>query len=299
MRSRLSGPLRTLAQALFVLATLGVAVLMIGTFEGLYNHVVKNVLYFGGASSALMTRLFPPPTYELPNDLFFEITGLLQVVPATLAAWYLYRMTQRGQTAHTARIETGTVIARRALSGIRNQAVSIPQPDRLVHLQFRRFAGCPVCNLHLQSFVRRHDEIANLGICEVVVFHSTAGELLHHESDLPFAAIADPEKRLYRDFGVEASPRALLDPRAWPPIIRAILKSGWDVIRHRRPVPPIWPKGGSLGLPADFLIADDGQVLACKYGLHADDQWSVDQLLSLARSMRKGSDAATTRVSAA
>jgi hypothetical protein len=33
-----------------------------------------------------MTRLFPPPTYELPNDAFFEITGILQVVPAALAA---------------------------------------------------------------------------------------------------------------------------------------------------------------------------------------------------------------------
>ncbi|WP_259464520.1 hypothetical protein [Streptomyces sp. TLI_171] len=26
----------------------------------------------------------------------------------------------------------------------------------LLHLQFRRFAGCPVCNLHLRSFAVRH-----------------------------------------------------------------------------------------------------------------------------------------------
>jgi hypothetical protein len=90
--SRPSGLLRTLAQGLFVLGTLGVAVLMIGTFEGLYNHVVKNLLYFGGASPALMMRLFPRPTYEMPNDVFFEITGVLQVVPAALAAWHQYRM---------------------------------------------------------------------------------------------------------------------------------------------------------------------------------------------------------------
>ena len=30
--------------------------------------------------------------------------------------------------------------------------VSVPAEDgRLTHLQFRRFAGCPICNLHLQS----------------------------------------------------------------------------------------------------------------------------------------------------
>jgi hypothetical protein len=30
------------------------------------------------------------------------------------------------------------------------------------------------------------------------------------------------------------------------------------------------------------LIAPDGRVVACKYGAHADDQWSVDDLLALA-----------------
>jgi hypothetical protein len=36
-----------------------------------------------------------------------------------------------------------------------------------------------------------------------------------------------------------------------------------------------------LGLPADLLIGSDGRVLATKYGSHADDQWSVDELLDL------------------
>jgi hypothetical protein len=38
--------------------------------------------------------------------------------------------------------------------------VSIPSTShRLVHLQFRRFAGCPICNLHLRSIAVRHDEL--------------------------------------------------------------------------------------------------------------------------------------------
>ena len=37
-----------------------------------------------------------------------------------------------------------------------------------------------------------------------------------------------------------------------------------------------------LGLPADFRVNNEGRVLACKYGEHAYDQWSVDELLSLA-----------------
>jgi hypothetical protein len=38
-----------------------------------------------------------------------------------------------------------------------------------------------------------------------------------------------------------------------------------------------------MGLPADFLIRPDGQILAAKYGWRVDDHWSVDELLGLAR----------------
>jgi hypothetical protein len=89
---RLSGLLRVVLRGLFVLTTLAIPVLAFGAYEGLYNHVMKNALYFGGASPGLLARLFPPPTYEMPNDVFFEITGVLQVAPAAIAAWHLYRM---------------------------------------------------------------------------------------------------------------------------------------------------------------------------------------------------------------
>src|SRR5207247_10268536 len=88
------------------------------------------------------------------------------------------------------------------------QLVAIPDPaGNFVHLQLRRFAGCPICNLHLRSIVTRHDEIRSRGIREVVVFHSTAAELAKHEAELPFPLIADPERVLYR------RPSSLLSPR--------------------------------------------------------------------------------------
>ena len=42
---------------------------------------------------------------------------------------------------------------------------------------------------------------------------------------------------------------------------------------------PVKPTGGPFGLPADFLIAPDGRLAALKYGQHAYDQWTVDELL--------------------
>lgn len=168
----------------------------------------------------------------------------------------------------------------RALTTIAGTTTAVPDPDRLVHLQFRRFAGCPVCNLHLRSIVRRHDEIVRAGIKEVVVFHSPADELREHAGDLPFDVVADPDKRLYREFGVESAARALLDPRAWPAILKGVATALPAVLGKERPAPPGKPGGGRFGLPGDFLIAPDGRVLASKLGRHADDQWSVDDLLT-------------------
>ncbi|NVB84948.1 MAG: AhpC/TSA family protein, partial [Kofleriaceae bacterium] len=38
----------------------------------------------------------------------------------------------------------------RCLVSLDGEPIEVPDPARLVHLQFRRFAGCPVCNLHLR-----------------------------------------------------------------------------------------------------------------------------------------------------
>jgi len=188
-----------------------------------------------------------------------------------------------GFTRRRGKLEAGVVLARHELMAISGQHVRVPDEMKLVHLQFRRFAGCPVCNLHLQSFVRRQSEIAGAGIREVVVFHSSRDSLLEHVADLPFSVIADPGKALYAEFGVESSVWALLDPRAWLPIVRGVARSAARIVARQGRVPSLSPAGGRLGLPADFLIANDGRVLAAKYGSHAYDQWSVDELLALAQ----------------
>lgn len=176
------------------------------------------------------------------------------------------------------RIEVGELVRSRTLPTIRAEQAPLPDPDRLLHLQFRRYAGCPICNLHLRSIVTRHAEIEAAGVREVVVFHSTAEEMRPYQGDLPFHAVADPDRRLYREFGVEPSPRAVLDPRAMWTGLRAGLR------RVGGGPPPLGRK--LFGLPADFLIAPDGRVLARNYGTHAADQWSVDDLLQLAARQR-------------
>ena len=170
------------------------------------------------------------------------------------------------------------------LTAASGQLVTIPDPaGNFVHLQMRRFAGCPICNLHLRSIVARHDEIRSHGIREVVVFHSTAAELAKHEAELPFPLIADPERELYRRLGVERRPSSLLSTRALRAAIAGETAALGNRSTKRGALGPVKPTGGRLGLPADFLIAPDGRVAALKYGQHAYDQWTVDELLDHAR----------------
>ncbi|MGJ7504838.1 AhpC/TSA family protein [Variovorax sp. ZT5P49] len=143
-----------------------------------------------------------------------------------------------------------------------------------LHLQFRRFAGCPVCNFHLMVMARRQPEIAAAGIRQVVFFHSSREEMLKYQSQLPFDCVADLKKDFYRAYGVETSWRALLNPRVFWSGMRWVLATG----RFYRKA-----ENGILGLPADFLIDARGRVVAAHYGEHADDHWEVDDLLRLAK----------------
>ena len=61
------------------------------TFECVYSHVLKNVLFFGGASETMLNTLFPSPAYHLPDNLFFEATGILQLF-GFVAVWHGYRV---------------------------------------------------------------------------------------------------------------------------------------------------------------------------------------------------------------
>jgi len=178
------------------------------------------------------------------------------------------------------KLQPGSVVVGRDLATVGGEPVGVPDAGRLIHLQFRRFAGCPICNLHLRTVVLRHAEIEAAGVREVVVFHSTAAELA--EYDLPFAVVADPDKKLYAEFGVEASRRAVLAPGVWWPLLVGSVRTTWRVLRRKDRPPALKVNGGRLGLPADFLIAPDGEVVAAKYGEHAYDQWSVDEILDLA-----------------
>ncbi len=175
-----------------------------------------------------------------------------------------------------AKIKAGDFIVQHKLETISASRIEIPAAQQVTHIQFRRFASCPICNLHIDTFIKRHLDLVETGVQEVVVFHSTQDEMLKYGSDVPFAMIADPGKNLYKSFGVESSILSIINPVAWAPAVTGLIKF--------KQLP--YEKGQSFfGLPADFLIAKTGEVLAVKYGKHADDHWEVDEVIRHARQL--------------
>jgi peroxiredoxin len=170
------------------------------------------------------------------------------------------------------RIRTGEVWPIAQMNAVGRGNVRLPGATAWTHVQFRRFAGCPICSLHLRRFVRRKAELDARGISEVVVFASSEAVLAEYAAEFPFALVADPSRALYRRVGVERSSWALAHPKSWVAAARGLVTAG--VGMPERVADAQWT-------PADFLIDAGGVVRACKYGRHADDQWSVDEVTGM------------------
>lgn len=147
--------------------------------------------------------------------------------------------------------------------------------DRPVLLKFYRFVECPICNLHLRELVLRHDEVAAAGLTTVVLFHSSLSRAERKQGyDLPFRAIADPEKRIFRDYGVEGSLGGMFARKVASDYVRAMRDGFYSK--------PFGYHGGIKGHPADFIIDGDGIVKHAHYGASYADSLGVDAVISVA-----------------
>ena len=170
------------------------------------------------------------------------------------------------------KFKPGDMLPTTVMEAVSGEAINLPDAKRLVHLQFRRFVDCPICNTHIAEFRKRAREIEAAGIKEVIVFHSSPKSIRVYQKDVPFRMVGDPKKAFYKNFGVEAS-LGFISLSALGAGMRGMAHGHFGL----RMV-----GGGPLGLPADFLIAPSGRMNAVKYGTDAYDQWSVDELLTLA-----------------
>jgi hypothetical protein len=81
---------------MFCLVNFVISVILIGLYEGMFNHLMKNLLYFSGLDKATLLQLFPPPTYVMPNDFWFELTGIAQALITVPLIYFSIKMVKAG-----------------------------------------------------------------------------------------------------------------------------------------------------------------------------------------------------------
>ena len=145
-----------------------------------------------------------------------------------------------------------------------------------VLLKFYRFATCPVCNLHMHRFIKDYPAVQALGLTTVVLYHSPAAKLEETNIDLPpFALVPDPEKRIFRSYGVEKGLAGMFSPTVMRDYYRA-LKAGF-------PPGMFTQDGGITGNPADFIIDAEGRIVFAHYGRHYADSLDAEQVVQAMR----------------
>ena len=75
------------------------------------------------------------------------------------------------------KFKPGDIVRARTLESVTGEPIKLPDTNRLVHLQFRRFVDCPICNTHIAELRGRACEIEAAGIREMIVFHSSANSI--------------------------------------------------------------------------------------------------------------------------
>jgi peroxiredoxin len=149
---------------------------------------------------------------------------------------------------------------------------------RTVLLKFYRFATCPVCNLHMHRFINEYKTLEALGLTTVVLYHSPAAKLetIRQGCELaPFDLVPDPDKRIFRAFGVEQGWRGMFSPTVMREYIKA-LRAGYQ--------PGLTTAdGGITGNPADFIIDASGRIAFAHYGRHYADSLDARQIAEIRR----------------
>ena len=172
------------------------------------------------------------------------------------------------------RLEPGQLAVPFAAMTIDGKVVSLEQfPGRTVLLMFFRYASCPMCNLHLRDLAEHYPRLRERGLVVVAFFHSPADAIRAHAGSraYPFPLVADPELRVYRQYGVETSwPGLLLSmvrPRFYVSFFRAVIHGFWGGFAWRM-----------AKMPADFLVGPDRRLIAAHYGRDIGDHLPVAQL---------------------
>ena len=130
--------------------------------------------------------------------------------------------------------------------------------DKKVLLGFFRHAGCPFCNLRVHTLTKVHEEFKDKGLKMIFFFESKERIILRssfHQEVSPIPIISDPDKEIYKAYGLEESfYKSTLSH------ITTFVQTAYKAKTTGVPIHPMADGESFNTMPAEFLL-DKGLVI--------------------------------------
>jgi peroxiredoxin len=140
---------------------------------------------------------------------------------------------------------------------------------RKVMLSFYRYASCPLCNLRVHQLSERCADFNSKGLSLLAFFQSPETSIRQYvgRQNSPFPIVADPDRTIYRLYGVESSWIGFFAAGVTklPHLIQATVKG----------FRPGKMEGQIALVPADFLIGPDQTIQTAYYGHDIGDHLPI------------------------
>ena len=146
-------------------------------------------------------------------------------------------------------------------------------------LGFYRNVACPFCNRRIHQILSQSTRLKESGTQMIFLFESTNKKLSEssfHQGISPFPLIGNPERDIYKQYGVENS---LLG------VVKTVFVSSFfKAIKDVKPLNlPAQDKEASSNLmPADFFIDENFKIVKAHYGTHMDDHIPIEEIKDFA-----------------
>ena len=139
-----------------------------------------------------------------------------------------------------------------------------------------RFATCPFCNLRINEFSKRHDELGdNFEI--IAIFDSPLDFLIKSSKkhNAPFKILADENFDYFKKYDVEQS--------AWKFLVGSTLGFFRLLKAFAKGYIPMQMKGSMRTVPVDILINADGTIETAYYAKNTTDHLSFDEVKTFSK----------------
>ncbi|MGK7392808.1 MAG: peroxiredoxin-like family protein [Candidatus Cyclobacteriaceae bacterium M2_1C_046] len=152
--------------------------------------------------------------------------------------------------------------------------------DKKVLLGFFRHAGCPFCNLRVHTLTRVHEKFKEKGLEMIFFFESKDRIILRssfHQDVSPIPIISDPEKEIYRAYGLEGS-----FYKSTMSHITSFVQTALKANKTGVPIHPMADGESFNTMPAEFLLDKGLVVKELHYSQRLNDRMNVDVIREFA-----------------